>query len=102
VNLKWLTPLRLWLGIFTLWLVFLSGVLASYVGSPGILQFFQLQRLKEARQTNADQLQAQLRRIEADSDRLEKSPVAQHREIRRILGYAAPDELIFDFSAESK
>lgn len=34
--------------------------------------------------------------------RLEKSALHQEREIRKVLGYVAPGELIFDFSGTSK
>ena len=92
-------PGRLWLGIFGLWAVFLSGLPAAYVDSPGIIQAVRLNRLLASKQEKVLALEAELERMEAESQRLEKSRATQEREIRRVLGYAGPDELIFDFTA---
>lgn len=37
--------------------------------------------------------------MEGEKVRLEKSAATQEREVRRVLGYAASDEIIFDFAA---
>ncbi len=92
-----LTPLRLWLMIFGLWAVFLSGLFSSIVGSPGIIQAVRLRSLLQAKQAQMAKFEAEISRVERECESLEKSRVVQEREIRRVLGYAAPDEIIFDF-----
>jgi hypothetical protein len=47
-----------------------------------------------------DMAENQLIALQEDSSRLERNKLTQEREIRRVLGYAAPNELIFDFSAD--
>lgn len=92
------SPHRAWLIFFVLWLILLSGVLSSYVGSPGALQAFRLKRLLGLKQVQLSSLKNETVRLRSESVRLEKNHPAQLREIRRVLGYAAKDELIFDFT----
>lgn len=94
------TPNRAWIGIFALWVLLLSGVLHSFLKTPGALQAFQLQRILNAKQQQIDNAENQLIALQEDSVRLEKNRIAQEREIRRVLGYVAPHDLIFDFSGE--
>jgi hypothetical protein len=95
-----ISPNRIWILIFGIWLVFLSGVLNPLTGSPGVLQAVQLQRILNNKLTQIDVAENQLIALQEESTRLEKNPLTQEREIRRVLGYAAPSELIFDFSAD--
>jgi cell division protein FtsB len=37
--------------------------------------------------------------LQAEAELLEKNKLAQQREIRRVLGYVASDEIVFDFSS---
>lgn len=92
-------PAKIWTLIFALWVVFLSGAFASVVGSPGVIQARGLRNLLSAKQLQVTQLEKEIEQLESERKLLEKSSIAQEREIRRVLGYAAPDELIFDFSA---
>ncbi|HLD99989.1 MAG TPA: hypothetical protein VJB59_07015 [Bdellovibrionota bacterium] len=96
---KWLTPGKLWLGIFGCWLLLLVGIPAQF-GSPGVMQLVRLRNLLDTRKNQAEDLRTLLRRLETESQQLEKSKVVQQREIRRVLGYAAPDEIIFDFTGD--
>ena len=91
---------RAWLLLFAVWGVLLSGLLGSTptIGTPGGVQALRLHTLHQARQKQLLSLQTEIARLREDSDRLERSRVTQQREIRRTLGYAAPDEIIFDFS----
>jgi cell division protein FtsB len=84
---------------FGCWLIFLSGFLAPFVGSPGIVQAIRLHGLLDAKQDQMQHIEDQIRQLEAEALRLEKSSVVQEREIRRVLGYAAGDEIIFDFGS---
>ena len=91
-------PIHIWATAFSLWAVFLSGILATVVGSPGILQSLRLHSLLTEKQKELSVIRSDLSHLQADAELLEKSSVAQHREIRRVLGYAAPDEIVFDFT----
>jgi cell division protein FtsB len=90
--------MKVWTGIFTLWGLLLSGVSAGFVGSPGIIQAVRLNSLLHAKETQLMSLQEDLSRLKTEVTGLERSRVVQQREIRRVLGYAAPDEVIFDFT----
>lgn len=94
-----ISPNQLWLGFFGLWIFFLSGVLTPLVGTPGILQALRLKDLLDAKQKQITFHQEELAKLENESQLLEKNHVVQQREIRKVLGYAAKDELIFDFSS---
>ncbi|MEK6704741.1 MAG: hypothetical protein AABZ06_03050 [Bdellovibrionota bacterium] len=89
---------KIWLAIFGLWLIFISGIPSGLTGSPGLIQLISLKGLLNAKEQQVIQLKDEVTRLEVQSTLLEKSHIAQRREIRRTLGYAAPDELIFDFS----
>lgn len=91
------TATKIWasiFGVWSLWLLFLSG----FISSPGVLQLVRLQDLLASKNQQSEILREAIRKLEVDSTLLEKSKIVQQREIRRVLGYAAPDELIFDFS----
>lgn len=96
--MKKLTPGKLWAFLFALWGLFLSGVFASFVGSPGVIQAVRLASLLNSKRVQVTQMQDELHLLESEASQLEHSKVAQQREIRRVLGYTAPDELIFDFT----
>lgn len=89
---------RIWVGIIALSLVLLSGVMGG-IGSPGVLQMLQVRSVLRTKQAQIEELQNQIVKLEGEAVALEKSTIVQHREIRRVLGYAAPDEIIFDFSS---
>ena len=82
-----------------MWVFFLTGAASGIVGSPGATQAIRLQNLLHAKVARLDKIQTQLTVLQAQSRGLEKNPIVQQREIRRVLGYAAPDELIFDFGS---
>lgn len=96
-----LNPHRVWLGLFGVWSFLLTGVISGFIGGPGALQAIRLENLLHAKYTKMNALQNQLTGLQSEAEEIEKSAVVQQREIRRVLGYAAPDELIFDFSEGS-
>ena len=96
---KNLNPHRLWLGLFGVWAFILTGALSGIVGSPGVIQAIRLENLLHSKSARLDTLQTQLNGTSGPGRGLEKSAAVQQREIRRVLGYAAPDELIFDFGS---
>lgn len=95
------SPRTIWLVLFGIWGVFLSGVLVGLGGPPGALQAIRLNGLLSSKQAQLARLEVDIGRLEAEGTRIEKNRFAQEREIRRVLGYAAQDELIFDFTADT-
>lgn len=93
---------RIWLGLFALWVVFLSGVLSSWVGSPGAWQAYRLHSLLRDREDRRIALQQEIAKIQTEYGALEKSRAIQLREIRHVLGYVAPGEMIFDFTSDAR
>lgn len=91
--------IRVWLIVFGLWLFFLSGIPAGITHAPGILQAIRLQRLLTTKETQVKKMEDEIHFLDAERIALEKSRITQEREIRRVLGYAARDEIIFDFAA---
>lgn len=91
-------PTRIWIGAFALWIVFLTGIFSGWTRSPGVLQNMKLQELLDAKQSKIHALEAEIALLESEAQTLEKSKALQQREIRRVLGYAASDEIIFDFT----
>lgn len=92
-------PHRFWLGVFGLWLILLSGVLTSWTGVPGLLQWRRLETLLSQRQTQLQTIEREVLALSAEQVVLQRSTAAQQREIRRVLGYVRPDEMVFDFSS---
>jgi hypothetical protein len=65
-----------------------------------LFQWWKIARLVETRQQKMSEIESKIMEISAEQVRLEKSPAAQRREIRRVMGYLAPDEILFDFSSD--
>ncbi len=97
-----ITPNELWLTLFACWILFLSGIVAGIVGTPGVIQAVRLRSLLYAKESQVHQMEAEVRTLDAERERLIESRVAQEREIRRVLGYAASDEIIFDFASTER
>jgi cell division protein FtsB len=96
------TPNQVWIALFSVWGLILTGTLAGLLGSfvgPGVLQAVRLQNLLQAKNTQLDKIQTHINELQTDAALIEKSPVTQQREIRRVLGYAAADEIVFEFSS---
>ena len=99
--MKKLTPNQIWLAIFGIWGLLLTGCFSARLGGlvgPGVLQAIRLQNLLAAKTAQLDKIQTRVNELQNEADLIDQNPVAQQREIRRVLGYAAPDEIIFDFS----
>ncbi|MEN9722719.1 MAG: Septum formation initiator [Pseudomonadota bacterium] len=94
------SPHRFWIGLFSCWVLLLSGVFSSWFGGPGLLQWWRLERLLSQKQAHLTEVENEVLALSSEQTRLERSPATQHREIRRVLGYVRPDEMVFDFSAE--
>ncbi len=94
---SWLNVQRAWLALFGIWTLLLSGVFADFVGTPGLVQWRKLEELYQLKKSEQERLEYELARVQKEIVDLEKDPEAQRREIRRLLGYVAPDEVIFEF-----
>jgi hypothetical protein len=95
------TPNQVWLALFGIWGLFLTGIFSTALrglAGPGVLQAIRLQNLLHSKNARVEKLQIEINELEAEATLIEKSPLAQKREIRQVLGYAAADEIIFDFS----
>ncbi len=97
-QLGW-SPTRIWLGIFGFWLFLLSGFTHEVgVGSPGLFQFVQLNALLKDRQAEVLAIEAEIAKLDGESQALQTSRTVQEREIRKTMGYVGENEMIFDFS----
>lgn len=94
-----LAPAKLWLAFFALWSVVLTGVFADTIGAPGGWQAWKLRELLNTKQGQLGELRGHVRRLESQIQLLEKHRTTQVREVRRVLGYAAPEELVFEFDS---
>ena len=89
------------MGIFSIWLAFLSGLGSAQINAPGVLQALKLRRLLEAKELRLKALEDRASRLSESLDRLKSSRFAQEQEVRRVLGYVTADEMIFDFSDQT-
>lgn len=85
----------MWLGVFALWLLILSGVVN---GAPGIVQAVKLRQMLDNKLDEIHVREIEIAGLEQDKQKLQSSHYAQELEIRRVLGYAAAGELVFDFT----
>ena len=69
--MKKISPLKLWSCVFALWGLFLSGVFANFVGSPGIIQAVRLGSLLHSKRVQLNAMRADLLRLQADASQLE-------------------------------
>ena len=90
------------LGLFLIWALVLSGVFDQTFSSPGVLQALELRGLLQEKQSQVEGLEAELRILEENVKLFEKNDLAIEHEIRRTLGFAAADEIVFDFSSSER
>jgi len=88
----------MWLSVFGVWIFLLSGALNAWFRSPGLWQWFRLKSYLSTQQALVVEAENQLIALSAEQVRLERSGATQQQEIRRVLGYVRPDEVIFDFT----
>ena len=82
-----------------MWLILISGVLPWSV-APGIWQAIQLNSLLEQKRQRLVKIETEIVDLEREKKLLETHRPTQEREIRKVLGYAGPDEIVFDFSRQ--
>lgn len=66
-----------------------------------MLQGMKLRAVLSAKAEQKAHLEQEIERLGYEAERLESSRVTQEREIRRVLGYAGSDEIIFVFPGSS-
>ena len=86
-----------WMISYGFWILLLSGALSNFVGSPGAIQAFHLQALRDQKKIQLAQITEEVKKLKHESSRLQHSSLAQEKEIRKVLGYSKDDEIIFDF-----
>lgn len=91
-----------WIVFFGLWFLFLTGFFEWFRPphqlSPGLWQAWQLRRYFHFKQKQERTLDEDIQSLQQKTEVLAHHPLAQEIEIRKVLGYAASDELIFDLS----
>jgi hypothetical protein len=87
----------LWVLFFMLWGVFLSGMLEKKLGAPGIWQAVELKNLLNQKKKILTHYKTAEENLSYQRQGLLEDSGVQEREIRRVLGYAAQSEIIFDF-----
>ena len=91
-------PGLIWCLIFPLWLGFLSGLFPGKKIAPGIWQAMQLHAYLGQKNAELAEREASFADLDHEYRRLRDDPAVQETEVRRILGYVASDEVVFDFS----
>lgn len=100
-KLRNLRPDQLWGYFFGFWILILTGIFTPFTGTPGLTQWMRLRSLLDQKNQKIAELDSRHAYLSLEVERLEKSQAAQEREIRKVLGYVAPGELIFDFTGNS-
>ena len=86
-----------WCGFFLLWLILLSGMLERWVGAPGLYQWLQVRSLVKETRNKGEEIEFELSRLDGLRKQLETNPAVQEIEIRRVLGYLRPNEIVFEY-----
>ncbi len=88
---------KLWLGFFGVWLLLVSGLLDFWIKSPGIKQWLQVEYQVHLKRQEIAEIESKSDQYKNIIYQLETNPVAQEREIRKVLGYLGNQEIVFEF-----
>jgi cell division protein FtsB len=88
---------KLWFGFFGIWLLLVSGLLDFWIKSPGLKQWLQVELLVHKKRQEIAEIEAKSESFKNVAHQLESNPVAQEREIRKVLGYLGEQEIVFEF-----
>ena len=69
----------------------------GFLKAPGAMQYFRLQQQVDKSEQELQAVKEASLAATQWNRALENDPKAQEREARRILGWVAPDELVFEF-----
>lgn len=86
--------------VFALWGVFLSGAVSHFTGSPGIIQALHLHELWDQKQTTLRETEEKSRILGIKERLLKSNTTVQEREVREVLGYARPTDLVFEMKSQ--
>ena len=90
---------RIWVALFAIWSILLTGTIGLWMKSPGLKQWYSVgEALKERRQEIV-KIETRNLSLSHAAHQLEFNPVAQEREIRKVLGYLGEQELVFEFTS---
>jgi len=89
---------KMWLGFFGIWLILVSGVLDFWIKSPGLKQWLQVELLVRKQRQEIATIEAKSESFKHIAYQLENNPIAQEREIRKVLGYLGEQEIVFEFT----
>ena len=87
---------KLWIGFFGIWLLLVSGLFDFWIKSPGLKQWIQVELLVQKKRTEIAEIEAKSESAKNVIHQLESNPVAQEREIRKVLGYLGEQEVVFE------
>lgn len=88
---------RLWVGFFVFWFVMLTGIFSQWTGTPGIKQWFEIHTHLSEKKQEIERVEAESTSLKNSEYQLENNPVAQEREIRKVLGFVDQNEIVFEF-----
>lgn len=89
---------RIWISFFCVWLLLLSGVLDFWIKTPGLKQWYRVGSALEERRHEIDAIESRTVFLNQVSRELSLNPIAQEREIRKVLGFLGEQEAVFEFS----
>lgn len=92
-----MTIQRVWAIFFFGWLLLFTGLLHPWVNSPGLKQWLEIRHVLQDQSKDIQMIEVESSRIVGVIRQLETNPVAQQREVRKILGYVDESEIVFDF-----
>ena len=88
---------KLWALFFSVWLLLLTGLLHPWINSPGLQQWLEIRHVLQEQSQEIKTIEVESARMSGVIRQLETNPVAQEREVRKILGYVDESEIVFDF-----
>jgi len=89
---------RIWGSFFLIWVLLLTGFFDFWVKSPGLKQWFNVNGQLSQKRHEIDAIEARTTFLLQVAKELQTNPVAQGREIRKVLGYLDENEAVFEFS----
>ena len=87
---------KLWFAFFGLWLLLISGLFDFWIQSPGLKQWIQVEWLLKGKSQEIAAIEAKSESMKNAIHQLESNPIAQEREIRKVLGYLGDQEIVFE------
>jgi hypothetical protein len=100
MKLKKLNMNRVWFAFFAIWTLLLTGTLGFWMKSPGMKQWYSVKSALNERRQEIGAVETKTISMTNTIHQLEFNPVAQEREIRKVLGYLGEQELVFEFTSK--